>query len=178
VKIHATAGVLRAANTNCVTGETREVQVNWEVRVKEEGYLAGETWLHLIGGVTGYESVCLDDENIARLREGGWHACAGTKMRWDAMFVPANEMDRVLDEILVGDKRITYLAAMTELDASEGVSYDELQDANKVLMDLVRWLYGRLAHYSCGVVDLADVPRLEEIKALKWIHEKEGEPNL
>jgi len=39
--------------------------------------------------------------------------------------------------------------------------------------DIARWLYWRVAHYSQGVPDIQDVPKLERLKALDWIHEKD-----
>lgn len=49
------------------------------------------------GGVTGYESFCLRDANIARMRIDGWMACMGTEGRWDRLMVPAESMGKVFD---------------------------------------------------------------------------------
>ena len=64
---------------------------------------------------------------------------------------------------------------LTELEWSEGVSWDELKRAYEELQVAVRWLYWRNAHYSQGLPDIDDVPILTQLKDLDWIHEEEAE---
>ena len=58
-------------------------------------------WIFVNNGVTGYESMKTTD--VLECYEKGWYACAGTKGRWDKLFIPADQM------ILIG-------AWLTELD--------------------------------------------------------------
>ncbi len=49
------------------------------------------------GGVTGYESFFLKEETIYDVTQYGWLACAGTKGRWDRLFISAPEMGEALN---------------------------------------------------------------------------------
>lgn len=57
----------------------------------------GELWIHLVPGVTGYESASV--KNLLKRDEkfSGWSACAGTPNSWDCLYVPQNELDRLTD---------------------------------------------------------------------------------
>lgn len=55
--------------------------------------------LELFLGVTGYESFEFESDINKRIKEGGWSACAGTKDRWDSLFIPADQMKIALDEM-------------------------------------------------------------------------------
>lgn len=98
--IHATRGELQATRIDCHTEEAREVALTWFLQVSDAASPNEEMWLHLQGGVTGYESVRLDEYNIRLLRANQWNACAGTRGRWDQLTVPMEELNRVLDAIL------------------------------------------------------------------------------
>jgi len=50
------------------------------------------------GGVTGHESVWIDQKFIDRTCEHGWSACAGG-MGWDRLFVPADQMTKAHQEL-------------------------------------------------------------------------------
>lgn len=50
------------------------------------------------GGVTGYESVWLDQQFIDDTCRRGWNACAGG-MGWDRLFIPADQMARAHQEL-------------------------------------------------------------------------------
>ena len=76
--------------------DEREVEVRFELRCSYEN---GKLALYLAeGGVTGHESFVVDDMDLSRARNG-WTACAGTPGSWDRLFVPAEEMQRVLDAV-------------------------------------------------------------------------------
>ena len=88
-------GFVTGVRTDCRTGQKREVKVGWYIRRPKEGYLAGSTWLHLVGGPTGYESFEITEENTRMLSDSGWNACAGTKNTWDSLGISAEEMRKV-----------------------------------------------------------------------------------
>jgi hypothetical protein len=73
-----------------VSGKVSEVEVSYEVT---------DGVLNLIGGPTGYESFCIKDATISRMTEKGWWACAGTKDRWDSVFIPAEEMRKAFETL-------------------------------------------------------------------------------
>lgn len=93
-------GELKGISTCFITRKEQEVVLQWGTRSYTEGYLAGETWLYLRGGPTGFESIQVSEETRDIVGEYGWHACAGTSERWDELYIPAGEMKRVFDLIL------------------------------------------------------------------------------
>ena len=73
--------------------EPEQVTLRWFTRVNN----IEETWLWLIGGSTGYESVCITDEHVLeRITKNGWHACAGNNI-YPKIYINANEINRVID---------------------------------------------------------------------------------
>lgn len=84
-----------AKRTNCITGVSKNVDVTIAQR-----YLPSLSswWIEVVvGGVTGYESMQID--NLKDRINGGWSACAGTKGRWDTLFLPAESMLRIYNWI-------------------------------------------------------------------------------
>jgi len=78
--------------TSCVSGEEKEVELDYEI-VTENGHKV----FNLIGGPTGYESFRIDDAKKFKMSENGWTACVGTKYVYDRLFIPAEEMRKVLE---------------------------------------------------------------------------------
>ena len=80
--------------TNCRTD--KQVTMKVLVNKKESSTYPGEWWVWIIkGGVTGYESMRVD--SVREFTFGGWSACAGTKGRWDALFLPAESMQKIAE---------------------------------------------------------------------------------
>ena len=77
--------------TDCIDGTVREVEVDYKIYESN-----GRKAFQLIGGVTGYESFYLDSEYLDKMLENGWTACAGTKNKYDRLFIPAEEMRMAL----------------------------------------------------------------------------------
>jgi len=83
-----------AIRTNCVTD--KQVTMKVLVNKKESSTYPGEWWVWIIkGGVTGCESIRADD--VREFTFGGWSACAGTKGRWDTLFLPAKSMQKIAE---------------------------------------------------------------------------------
>ena len=80
--------------TDCIDGEVQEIEIDYEI-VERDGHKI----FKLIGGVTGYESFYLDSEytRLGKIMENGWNACAGTKGKYDKLFIPAEEMRNALE---------------------------------------------------------------------------------
>jgi len=74
-----------AVRIDCNSGQEREVPVRLVVR--SSAYRAGELWIHVEGGSTGFESMPVASLEKA-IAGGGWTACLGTKNRWDRLFIP------------------------------------------------------------------------------------------
>ena len=91
--------VVQAEKTSCISNEqTRIVSVCVKIKYHEE---PKSQWIYLAeGGVTGYESMPVD--GVSERLNDGWCACAGTKGRWDTLFIPADSMQKIqnwLEEI-------------------------------------------------------------------------------
>ena len=82
-------GTMKGILTDCRDGTVREIEVDYEIFEKD-----GHKIFQLIGGVTGYESFYLDSKytRLDKMLENGWTACAGTKNKYDELFIPAEEM--------------------------------------------------------------------------------------
>ena len=80
--------------TSCRNGKVREIEVGYEIITQE-----GKKIFQLIGGVTGYESFYIDSKYtpIDKMIMNGWTANAGTKNKYDNLFIPAKEMKKVLE---------------------------------------------------------------------------------
>ena len=78
-----------------MTGKTKIVDVVMTVEYLHSKYVEG-LWVKITeGGVTGYES--MKAELLGeRHDDNGWSACAGTKRRWDGLFIPPEEMQKVI----------------------------------------------------------------------------------
>ncbi len=96
-----------AQQSHCVTGAVRSVTV--------ELYLGHSPvsgpYVQLAGGPTGFEAFSVGTyTDLDTMRTGGWCACAGTRHRWDRLFIPAPEMARaiaVLDLEAVRQQTVT-----------------------------------------------------------------------
>ena len=81
-----------AIRTNCVTD--KQVAMKVLVNKKQAAILSDKQWIWIVkGGVTGYESMRVD--SVREFTFGGWSACAGTKGRWDTLFLPAASMQKI-----------------------------------------------------------------------------------
>ncbi len=76
----------------------RESEKDVKIEVTKVYHESLESWWYAIvrGGVTGYESVRCD--KIID-RDKGWWACAGTKGRWDSLFVPLESLRIIVKEL-------------------------------------------------------------------------------
>lgn len=83
--------------TCCRTGKTKLQEVAFELGNGSYGNI-----LYIRkGGVTGYESFYVKDYHDPEHKRG-WTACAGTKGRWDKLFIPPEEMKKVFEYFEIG----------------------------------------------------------------------------
>jgi hypothetical protein len=84
---------LKGILTNCSTDEEKEVEIEYEITERN-----GERVFSLLNGVTGFESFYIDHftTDIKGMKNFGWTACAGTKDRYDKLFIPPEEMRKAL----------------------------------------------------------------------------------
>ncbi len=101
IKIDGTQKI-KGTRTNAWTGEKREVELSYYVKLGYNYHL----WFYIEPGVTGYESFEFDTDNLERtnrdgktIKDIGWSACAGTKDRWDSLFISAEEITKAIDDI-------------------------------------------------------------------------------
>ena len=82
-----------AIRTHCISG----ISKNIEVTIAQRYWPSLESWWIeiLSGAVTGYES--MEVRNLKGRTKDGWSACAGTKGRWDTLFLPPQSMQRIYD---------------------------------------------------------------------------------
>lgn len=82
--------------TDCRNNTVREIEVNYKI-IEENG----RKIFQLIDGVTGYESFYIHSKYIRldKMIEYGWLACAGTKNKYDKLFIPPEEMKIALNSI-------------------------------------------------------------------------------
>lgn len=93
-------GIIKGIRTDAWSREVREVELKYEIR---KSYNEKDDAFFIIeGGVTGYESFIIEDDNLNRMALKGWTACMGTftgpSGRWDKLMVEADEMKKVLDD--------------------------------------------------------------------------------
>lgn len=86
--------------TDAWNGEQEIVEVEYIVEPfskYSQNAKPNELTLHLIGGVTGFESFVFtkNDDTLERMSKGGWLACAGTSKKYDKLFIPASQMKKV-----------------------------------------------------------------------------------
>ena len=76
--------------TNCCTGVITIKEITYRIdKDRDKEYKV----LHLINGVTGYESVPLSNiDRIVRLSSLGWLACIGTQNKYDKLFIESFEL--------------------------------------------------------------------------------------
>ena len=87
---------VNAIRTNCRTGVNKTVSV----RIMKSFYAGSlNEWQITItkGAVTGYESMTVKNVYIRTSKNTGWYACAGTKNRWDTLFLPATSMQKIVE---------------------------------------------------------------------------------
>ncbi len=92
--------------TDCIDGSKKKIELKYEIKKNYEG----RRIFCLLNGVTGYESFIIDNgyidlpewiktsflnNPIERMCEKGWLACAGTKGKYDRLYIPASEMKKV-----------------------------------------------------------------------------------
>lgn len=89
-----------AVRTNCISG----ISKNIEVTIAQKYSSSLDSWWieFLSGAVTGYES--MEIRGLKKRTETGWSACAGTKGRWDTLFLPPKSMQRIYDWSLETEK--------------------------------------------------------------------------
>lgn len=88
--------------TDCVTNKESIIELEYEINEKDDHSLV----FQLINGVTGYESFYIDDYAEENMPMFGWLACAGTPKRWDTLFIPAEEMKKVFDELKIKENKL------------------------------------------------------------------------
>ena len=97
--------------TNCVINKESTIELEYEINENDRHELS----FQLIDGSTGYESFYIDDYAEENMPKFGWLACAGTPKRWDKLFIPAEEMKKVFDEINKVPKSTLILERQQEL---------------------------------------------------------------
>lgn len=83
---------VKGVRVDCNTGEIYDVELMANIRSSN----GVNFWFHIKNGVTGYESFEITLDSIRRLSERGWFACAGTKGRWDMLYIEGKEMEYIL----------------------------------------------------------------------------------
>ena len=78
--------------TSLASGDEIEVELDYEIVTED-----GRKVFYLFGGPTGYESFFIGDAKKFTMSENGWTACMGTKYGYDRLFIPADEMRKVLE---------------------------------------------------------------------------------
>jgi len=86
--------MIKGIRTDCVTGEAREVEVNFSLTPIEDNFI-----FTLLNGPTGYEAFYLNERTVKKLSEIGWIACIGTPGKWDRLFISAEEMKKAFEYI-------------------------------------------------------------------------------
>ncbi len=83
---------LKGILTNCITSKETDVELEYEITMRN-----GERVFSLLNGVTGWESFYIDHwtTRLDDMKKTGWLACAGTKGRYDRLFIPADEMQKI-----------------------------------------------------------------------------------
>jgi hypothetical protein len=85
--------------TDAWDGEKTKVELTYEIYPYDSKYAKpGELVFHLYGGPTGYESFVFipNDGTLDRMKITGWHACGGTEKRWDSLFIPPEEIQKII----------------------------------------------------------------------------------
>jgi hypothetical protein len=72
----------------------RDVEVVLTIEEKDDGIRVVKV---TDGGVTGWENFILREDDVVAMCERGWVACAGTRGRWDRLYIPADQMRSFFD---------------------------------------------------------------------------------
>lgn len=85
-----------AIRRNCHTNEPKKVILHW--RINNRG---NQLTLEFIGGVTGWEEFYLEDmkKAVNDNQEIIW-LCAGTKDRWDELYVLREDLEKIINTLL------------------------------------------------------------------------------
>lgn len=93
---------IQGVRFSSTSGKPQVIELKAEIRNNKE--VGRSLWL--IGGVTGYESFCLDgksDKNVRsrlyNMKARGWWACAGTRGRWDALYIHGMQMEKMIKDL-------------------------------------------------------------------------------
>lgn len=92
---------IRAVLTSCVDGTEKHITIEFDYYKNMSKYAKPNEMVVNISagfGVTGYESFLLTNTD-KKIFSVGWHACAGTKGRWDTLYIPADQMQEMKDQI-------------------------------------------------------------------------------
>ena len=82
-----------AIRTNCISGISKNVEVSI---AQKYSTTLDSWWIEILSGaVTGYES--MEIKGLENRKKDGWSACAGTRCRWDTLFLPPESMQRIYD---------------------------------------------------------------------------------
>ena len=119
--------------TNCVTNEEKEVELVYEISIRN-----GERVFSILNGVTGWESFHIDSQytNLNGMKESGWLACAGTPRRYDKLFVPAEEMQKVLEKIEQMPKSTLVIQKQRELKNLKDQRDAKQKDINNLNIEI------------------------------------------
>ena len=100
-------GTIRGIRTNRVTGKKSNVELRYVLEnqprydgrdEKGEVKYVNTPHFRLLNGVTGYEAWYIDEEFIRNTTKRGLWDCAGTKDRWDSLWISAEEMSKVFQD--------------------------------------------------------------------------------
>jgi hypothetical protein len=79
---------IKAIRTSAFTAVETEVSIDCEVRKGHDN----KDWIYIVnGGITGYESIPLDELDLA-IGCDGWLANFGTRRKYDKLLVPSHEL--------------------------------------------------------------------------------------
>ena len=92
---------MRGIVTDCINGKEYEIEIHYEVIERDVRDI-----FQLTNGPTGYESFYIHDKytHLDGMLEHGWTACAGTKGKYDKLYIPAEEI-RVALEPYLGEQK-------------------------------------------------------------------------
>ena len=88
-------GTIRCLRTNSHTGAVKVKDLKYFMRMDS----LGNWWFYLERGVTGFESFHITEESVERLGVAGWHACVGTRVSWDKLYVLPGEVPKAVQDM-------------------------------------------------------------------------------
>jgi hypothetical protein len=90
---------LKATRRYLASSKDIESEVEVIVRIEDHRSEHGGVIFRIVeGGVTGWESFFVTDRNLRATCLDGWNACAGTRGRWDSLFIPPDQMRLAFDQ--------------------------------------------------------------------------------